>query len=159
MKSNKNFKSETEITKKYENSFWRYVMYKYAEYEGKIFLKEAEELRIDQHFAPSPEDKKRFYEMLDKRFRNKKCPKCGRCAPQYSHGKTQKNNARYRCNNCKKTYVLIEPRYTEEFKKSAVRMYLEGNSGRKLSKILGIGKSTIWVWLKKYNEKTPQTKK
>ena len=88
-----------------------------------------------------------------------KCPKCGSSAQQYLHGKTQKGNTRYRCCECKKTYILNNLNYTEDFKKSAVRMYLEGISGRKLSKKLGIGKNTIWEWLGKYGEKLTKEEK
>ena len=84
---------------------------------------------------------------------NKKCPKCGLIVPQYSHGKTQKGNARYRCSECKKTYILVEPIYTDEFKKSAVKMYLAGNSGRIVSQTYEIGKNTIWKWVKEYSDK------
>lgn len=89
---------------------------------------------------------------------NETCPKCGSNVPQYSHGKNKKGHARYRCTKCKRTYTLEKPRYPEEFKQAAVNLYLEGNSSIAVSRIMGIGKNTIWYWLKKYNEKLPKIK-
>jgi transposase-like protein len=53
---------------------------------------------------------------------------------------------------------LEKPRYPEEFKQAAVNLYLEGNSSIAVSRIMGIGKSTIWYWLKKHNEELPKIK-
>ena len=88
---------------------------------------------------------------------NGNCPKCGSEAPQYSHGTNKKGEPRYRCQECKSVYAFSEPKYTEEFKKSAIKVYLEGNSGRAVGRIMGIGKNTLWAWLKEYEEKMPKT--
>jgi len=89
-------------------------------------------------------------------MRTEQCPKCWSNAPQYSHGKTQKRNKRYRCSECKQTYILNKQNYFEEYKESMVQMYIRGISCRKLSRIFGAGQSTIYEWVYKYNEKSTQ---
>lgn len=86
-----------------------------------------------------------------------KCPKCGSNETQSVHGKTSKGNVRYRCRDCLKNYILEEPKYNSEFKKSAIRAYLEGNSGRAVGRILGFGKTTFWRWLQEYEANLPKT--
>jgi len=83
------------------------------------------------------------------------CPKCGKYAPQSIHAKTQKGEIRYRCKGCDKTYVLTEPRYSDEFKKNAVKLCLEGKSSRAVGKILGIGPNTAGNWLKQHYKSLP----
>ena len=91
-------------------------------------------------------------------MRSEKCRICGSDEPQYAHGASRKGEARYRCKSCKKTYTLTEPKYSEEFKKAAIKVYLEGNSGRAVGRIMGISKNTIWGWLQKYSENLPKIK-
>ena len=81
---------------------------------------------------------------------NKKCPKCKSEEKQYKHGYTKKRKPRYRCMICKAVYSFTEPKYSEEFKKEAVKFYLNGNSSRKVANIYKIGKNTIWNWIKYY---------
>jgi transposase-like protein len=50
---------------------------------------------------------------------------------------------------------LIEPKYSEDFKRNAIKVYLEGNSGRAVGRILGISKNTIWGWLNEYSQGLP----
>jgi len=88
---------------------------------------------------------------------DKKCPKCGSDAPQYSHGMTGKGHKRYRCQECKKTYILEETNYDEKFKNRAIQLYLEGNSGRAVARFFKFGKSTFWSWLREYEAKLPKT--
>ena len=96
--------------------------------------------------------------MKMKEKEERKCPRCGVNERQYKHGKTKKGKPRYRCPECKCVYSFYEPKYSDEFKKSAIKLYLEGNSGRAVGRILGIGKNTIWGWLKEHNEKLPSLK-
>ena len=88
----------------------------------------------------------------------RKCPNCGIDGSQHGHGKTKKGKPRYRCLECKCVYSFEKAKYSDEFKKSAIKLYLEGNSGRAVGRILGIGKNTIWDWLKVHNEKLPSLK-
>ena len=47
--------------------------------------------------------------------------------------------------------------YSKEIKKQAMKLYMEGNSGRAVGRILGISKNTCLYWLKNY-AKEIQTK-
>ena len=75
--------------------------------------------------------------------------------------KAGKTNAKYAKN--------ITPRkakyrwYSEEIKTLAIKLYLEGNSGRAVSRILGIGKNMCLYWIRKYAKniepkETPNTR-
>jgi len=77
------------------------------------------------------------------------CPKCGSNGKQHLYGKTAKGTQRYRCFDCRKTYVL-ERRYSDEFKLQAIKVYFEGNSGRASARIMGMSKSVIWYWMAEY---------
>ena len=43
--------------------------------------------------------------------------------------------------------------YSEEIKNQAIKLYLEGNSGLAVSRILGISKNMCLYWVKKYAKK------
>ena len=83
---------------------------------------------------------------------SKKCLRCGSKAKQYVHGHTTKGNVRYKCSVCKKTYIL-EQKYSQEFKTTAIKMYFECHSGRAVGRVMSIGKNTIWNWLEEYCQK------
>ncbi len=40
--------------------------------------------------------------------------------------------------------------YGEDVKNQAIKLYLEGNSGRAVGRILGIGKNMCLYWIRKY---------
>ena len=40
--------------------------------------------------------------------------------------------------------------HSEETKNQAIKLYLEGNSGRAVGRILGIGKNMCLYWIRKY---------
>ncbi|MDR2166501.1 MAG: hypothetical protein LBE35_01445, partial [Clostridiales bacterium] len=85
--------------------------------------------------------------------RQLKCPKCESEVKQYKHGTTSKGKPRFRCKLCKAVYSFEPPKYSEEFKRESVQLYLEGNSGRAVGRIRKIGKNTIWNWLREYESK------
>ena len=85
------------------------------------------------------------------------CRECGCKGNQEKRGKNKKGHVRYRCKQCKKWYILEEPRYNNEFKKRAIEMYLEGNSGRAVGRFFKIGKNTIWGWLREHEANLPKT--
>ena len=88
----------------------------------------------------------------------RKCPKCEVKCKQWVHGKTTKGNVRYRCSYCNHTHIYDEPKYSETFKKHAIKLYLEGLSSRAVGRILGIGPHTTRRWLKKYSNELPEIK-
>ena len=72
--------------------------------------------------------------------------KCGK-----SGGKQQ-----YQCKNCKRKFIT-ELNYSEEFKRQAIEIFYEGNSTRAVGRIMGINKSTVYNWIKKWDEKLQNT--
>lgn len=84
--------------------------------------------------------------------REKECKRCKENKNQIKLGKTKAGSQRYKCKNCGKVYIPKpkERTYSEEVKKQAIKLYMEGNSGRAVGRILGIGKNTCLYWIKKY---------
>ena len=79
-----------------------------------------------------------------------RCPQCGKETRQNTHGKSKAGSQRYLCKYCNKTYVTKPKwrRYNEETKKQAIKLYVEGNSGRAVVRILGIRINTCIYWIK-----------
>jgi len=88
-----------------------------------------------------------------------KCPKCESEIRQNKHGFTKKGKQRYRCMLCSAVYSFEPPKYSEDFKLRAIQLYFEGNSGRAVGRICKIGKSTVWNWIKEYEDKLPAFEK
>ena len=53
----------------------------------------------------------------------------------------------------------MELNYDDEFKREAIEIFYEGNSGRAVGRIKGINKSTVYNSIKKLNAKTAIVKK
>ena len=73
---------------------------------------------------------------------------------QIKAGKTKAEPQKYRCKICGKYYVQEGKtrEYSEEIKKQAIKLYMEGNSGRAVGRILGIGKNMCLHWVRKYEK-------
>jgi transposase-like protein len=85
------------------------------------------------------------------------CPYCGATERQNSIGKTKAGSKRYRCQMCKRDYTPDPKKwaYTEEEKKSAMRLLLLGNTGRGVGKALGMNKSNAYRWAKEAQKRGP----
>ena len=84
-----------------------------------------------------------------------KCKRCKKEDKQIKAGKTKAGSQVYKCKDCGKTYTPKpkERKYSEEIKKQAIKLYMEGNSGRAVGRILGISKNTCLYWIRKYAKK------
>ena len=82
------------------------------------------------------------------------CPRCGK-EEIWKAGKP-KGKQQYQCKKCRRKFIT-ELNYSEEFKREAIQILYEGNSGRAVGRIMGINKSTIYNWVKKMNEKIEKT--
>ena len=71
---------------------------------------------------------------------------------QIKAGKAKAGSQMYRCKICGRRYTPKpkERMYSEEVKNQAIKLYMEGNSGRAVGRILGISKNTCLYWIKKY---------
>ena len=82
------------------------------------------------------------------------CPRCGK-EEIWKAGKP-KGKQQYQCKKCRRKFIT-ELNYSEEFKREAIQILYEGNSGRAVGRIKGINKSTVYNWVKKLNEKIEKT--
>ena len=69
-------------------------------------------------------------------------------------GQIKAGSQMYRYKICGRRYTPKpkERMYSEEVKKQAIKLYMEGNSGRAVGRILGISKNTCLYWIKKYSK-------
>lgn len=81
-----------------------------------------------------------------------RCKNCKREDKQIKAGKTKAGSQMYKCNHCKKRYTpnLKERRNSKEIRKQAIKLYMEGNSGRAVGRIVGISKNTCLYWIRNY---------
>ena len=88
-------------------------------------------------------------------IRGMKCERCKNENNQIKAGKTKAGSQKYKCKHCGKVYTPNpkERNYSEEVKKQAIKLYMEGNSGRAVGRILGISKNICLYWIKKYAKK------
>ena len=84
-----------------------------------------------------------------------KWKRCKKEDKQIKAGKTKAGSQVYKCKHCGKTYTPKpkERKYSEEIKRQAIKLYMEGNSGRAVGRILGISKNTCLYWIRKYAKK------
>ena len=89
-----------------------------------------------------------------------KCKNCKKEDKQIKAGKTRAGSQVYKCKHCGKTYTPKpkERKYSEEIKRQAIKLYMEGNSGREVGRILGISKNTCLYWIRKYAKKIEEKK-
>ena len=88
-------------------------------------------------------------------IRDMKCERCKNENNQIKAGRTKAGSQKYKCKHCGKVYTP-NPKgrnYSEEVKKQAIKLYMEGNSGRAVGRILGISKNICLYWIKKYAKK------
>ena len=82
---------------------------------------------------------------------DRKCPKCGNDKGQHLHGVTPYGTQRIRCYSCGKQYTL-NPKtrgYSAEVKSKAMRLMVDGMSGRAIGRQLGMSKANAYNWAKK----------
>lgn len=81
--------------------------------------------------------------------KNRKCPRCGSTEGRANHGFDKAGGQRCLCKTCGYRYTLV-PKYSEELKKEAIRLYKSGLSGRAVANILKVNKGSVYNWAKKY---------
>ena len=80
------------------------------------------------------------------------CPKC-KSKERVKDGLTN-GRQRYQCKNCSRRYS-VEKRSTEKSddkKRLALKLYLEGLGFRAIGRVLNINYVTIYYWIKKWGE-------
>ena len=81
---------------------------------------------------------------------NRRCPKCGSIDGQMNAGFNKSGSQRCICRKCKCTYTL-NPKYSNEFRQEAIRLYKSGKSARKVEKILKVSKGSVLNWVRKFD--------
>ncbi len=81
------------------------------------------------------------------------CPRCG-STDVIRHGKDRKGVQRYRCHACLYTFrETPKPKgYTEEEKQRILAAYRERMSLRGLTRVFGVSRSTVSLWLREEAE-------
>ena len=69
-----------------------------------------------------------------------KCPRCGG-NKIWKAGKPS-GKQQYQCKECRKKFIT-ELNYSEEFKRQAIQMFYEGNSGRAVGRLMKIKNSKL----------------
>ena len=94
------------------------------------------------------------------KIKGMKCERCKNEKEQIKAGKTKAGSQKYKCKVCGKVYTPKpkERNYSEEIKRQAIKLYMEGNSGRAVGRILGISKNTCLYWIRKYAKKIEEKK-
>lgn len=85
--------------------------------------------------------------------KNLRCPKCGRTEGQMKTGFNRSGSQRCICKYCDCKYTL-NPKYPEDLKQEAIRLYKTGLSGREVGRILNINKASVLNWIRKYENDT-----
>ena len=65
------------------------------------------------------------------------CKNCKKEYKQIKAGKTRAGSQMYKCNHCKKRYTPNpkERKHSKEVKKQAIKLHMEGSSGRALDQL------------------------
>ena len=84
---------------------------------------------------------------------------------QIQAGKTKAGTQKYKCKICGKYYTkeIKKKVHSKGTKNQAIKLYLEGNSGRAVGRIMGFGKNMCLYWIRKYAKniepkETPNTR-
>ena len=70
-----------------------------------------------------------------------KCPECGN-KEIWKAGKPR-GKQQYQCKKCRRKFIT-ELNYDKEFKRRAIQIFYEGNSGRAVGRLMKINKSTLY---------------
>ncbi len=81
------------------------------------------------------------------------CPHCSSSEQQTKSGHTRTGSQRYKCRDCQRIYTP-DPKplgYSEETKREAVRLYLEGTNFRRIGRVLGVNHQSVINWVNAYH--------
>jgi len=77
-----------------------------------------------------------------------RCPKCDDVQSQHKKGFTSVKSQRWFCNVCKHKYTPNPKKwaYSEDERKEAMRILLDGNSGRAVGRMKKMSKANAYRW-------------
>jgi transposase-like protein len=85
------------------------------------------------------------------------CPHCASAEAQTKAGHTHTGSQRYKCRACARIYTP-DPKplgYSDEVKREAVRLYLEGTNFRRIGRVLGVNHQSVINWINSYHAALP----
>jgi transposase-like protein len=84
---------------------------------------------------------------------NIKCPHCQSAEKQVKAGYQATGSQRYKCGLCKRRYTPMPKQqgYADELRQEAVRLYIDGNGFRQISRQLGVHHVSVMNWVKAYS--------
>lgn len=80
------------------------------------------------------------------------CPYCQRSENQVKAGRNESGSQRYRCQVCRRKYTP-EPKpqgYSDEVRRQALQLYVDGMNFRRIARTLGITHRTVINWVNAY---------
>ena len=82
-----------------------------------------------------------------------RCEKCNQEEGQIKNGRTKAGSQRCRCKHCGKKYTPVkkERMYPEELKDRAIELYMEGNSGITVGRLMKISKNMCLSCIRQKN--------
>ena len=79
-----------------------------------------------------------------------RCPKCQN--EQCNKDGIVRGRQRYRCKICNHRHTVAYKWYSEEVKRQALAMYLEGLGFRSIGRLLNCSHVAVYQWIKQYGE-------
>jgi transposase-like protein len=79
------------------------------------------------------------------------CPKCQN--RQCTKDGIVRERQRYRCKQCGYRHTVAHKWYSEEVKRQALALYLEGLGFRSIGRLLNCSHVAVYQWIKQYGEK------
>ncbi len=83
------------------------------------------------------------------------CPKCQN--EQCTKDGIVRGRQRYRCKSCGYRHTVAYKGYSEEVKRQALALYLEGLGFRSIGRVLNCSHVAVFQWIKQYGEKASLT--
>lgn len=85
------------------------------------------------------------------------CPHCQRTDQQVKVGRNASGSQRYLCRVCHRKYTP-EPKahgYSEEMRRQALQMYVDGMGFRRIARTLGVAHRTVINWVNAHAARLP----
>lgn len=86
-----------------------------------------------------------------------RCPHCEATDDQTTYGRTMRGSQRYKCRHCARVYTPdpLPLGYSDDLKREAVRLYLEGTNSRRIGRILSVNHQSVINWVNAYHASLP----
>lgn len=86
------------------------------------------------------------------------CPYCHRTEKQVKAGRNASGTQRYKCQACQRRYTP-NPKshgYSDEMRRQAVQMYVDGMNFRRIARTLGVAHRSVINWVNAHAAQVPE---